>query len=95
MPELHGIVPGSPDASEAVSVVSSDRRWTGAELAAERQEPMTAAEHAEANGLQAEYARDVPRTCTCTWQWHVRERRYERIFTAPECPWDTQTGDQQ
>jgi hypothetical protein len=58
-------------------------------LAAERQEPLTAADHAEAFGHQDEYARDVPRTCICTWSWNVQERRYERIATLPRCPWDT------
>lgn len=59
-------------------------------LAAERQEPMTAAEHAAAAGHQDEYARDVPRTCNGTWQWNVHERRYELIgHLAPGCPWHT------
>jgi len=62
-------------------------------LAAERLEPWTAAEHAEATGHQAEHARDVPRTCACTWQWNARARRYDRIATAPECPWDTRTDE--
>lgn len=58
-------------------------------LAAERQEPYTAAEHAEAEGHQDEYARDVPRTCTCIHQFSDRARRYERISWAPGCPWHT------
>jgi hypothetical protein len=63
-------------------------------LAAERQEPYTAAEHAEAEGHEDEYARDVPRTCTCLWQFSPREHRYELIGQAPECPWHTSTGAQ-
>lgn len=56
-------------------------------LAAERQEPMTAAEHAAARGLAAEYARDVPRTCTGTHQWNVQTRRYELLGHVSVCPW--------
>jgi hypothetical protein len=56
-------------------------------LAAERQEPYSAAEHAEAAGLQAEYARDVPRACSCTWLWNPGALRYETIWGDPECPW--------
>lgn len=58
-------------------------------LAAERQEPYTAAEHAAERGLQAEYARDVPRACVCTWQWSPHERRYLVIRPWPGCPWHT------
>jgi hypothetical protein len=66
-----------------------------AELAGERQEPMTAAEHAETRGHGAEFTRDVPRTCTCTHLWNVQARRYDLIAQAPGCPWHTQTGEQQ
>lgn len=48
---------------------------------------MTAAEHAVAERHQDEYARDVPRTCTCMHQWNVQGRRYERIAWIPGCPW--------
>jgi hypothetical protein len=59
-------------------------------FAAERQEPYTAAEHAEATGHQEEYARDVPRTCPGTWQWNPAERRYELLgHQEPGCPWHT------
>lgn len=61
-------------------------------LAAERQEPMTAAEHAAAGGHYAEYVRDVPRTCNCIHQWNMRRRRYEIIAQAPECPWHIRNG---
>ena len=53
---------------------------------AERQEPYTAAEHAAAEGHQDEYARDVPRTCVCTWQFSGYQGRYLRIRQWPECP---------
>ena len=59
-------------------------------LAAERLEPYTAAEHAAAAGRAEEYARDVPHTCICTWQWHVQNLRYERIRPWPWCPWHPQ-----
>lgn len=58
-------------------------------LSAERQEPLTAAGHAAANGLEAEYARDVPRTCICVHQWSVQQRRYERVAVVDGCPWNT------
>lgn len=58
-------------------------------LAAERQEPYTAAEHAEAEGHQDEYARDVPRTCTCLWTWTPAGKRYVTISRSPDCPWHT------
>lgn len=60
-------------------------------LAGERQEPYTAAEHAAAEGHQEEYARDVPRTCVCLWQFSGSgERRYERIADVPGCPWHSE-----
>jgi hypothetical protein len=62
------------------------------ELAAERQEPFTAAEHAEASGHGAEFTRDVPRTCICAWQWNVRDRAYYPIALSHGCPWHTTGG---
>ena len=62
-------------------------------LAAERQEPLTAAEHAQLAGRQAEYARDVPRTCTCAWQWNSRKCSYELIGQAGECPWHAERAE--
>jgi hypothetical protein len=56
-------------------------------LAGERQEPYTAAEHAAAEGHEEEYARDVPRTCICVWQFDVHERRYVIIGPVLGCPW--------
>lgn len=58
-------------------------------LSAERQEPMTGAEHARAEGHGEEYARDVPRTCNGIWQWNGRGRRYVVIGHLAECPWHT------
>jgi hypothetical protein len=55
---------------------------------AERLEPLTAAEHAQENGLEAEYARDVARTCTCIFQWDASSRHYTRIADGPDCPWN-------
>lgn len=60
--------------------------------AAERLEPYTAAEHAEAEGHQGEYARDVPRTCDCLWTWTPVGQRYIMIHRSPDCPWHTGTG---
>lgn len=63
-------------------------------FASERQEPYTAAEQAQAAGLEAEYARDVPRTCICIHLWNARQRRYEMIQPLTECPWHTEgSGD--
>ena len=45
------------------------------------------AELAAAEGHQDEYARDVPRTCTCIHQFNSLVRRYERIGWTPGCPW--------
>jgi hypothetical protein len=56
-------------------------------LAAERQQPYTAAEQAAADGRQAEYTRDVPRTCICPWQFSRRQRRYTIISEMTGCPW--------
>lgn len=61
-------------------------------LAAERQEPYTAAEHAAAEGFQAEYARDHPRTCICVMQFDPARRRYVVIAQAPGCPWHSKEG---
>ena len=61
-------------------------------LAAERQEPYTAAEHAEAEGHAWEFTRDVPRTCICTWQWSPLGRLYARVAVNPECPWCSVPG---
>jgi hypothetical protein len=58
-------------------------------LAAERQYPMTAAEHARATGHQDEYERTVPRTCICPYQWNGAARLYERLAQTPGCPWHT------
>jgi hypothetical protein len=55
----------------------------------ERQEPMTAAEHAEATGHTEELARDVPRGCTGIHQWDPAGR-YDLIgHLEPGCPWHT------
>jgi hypothetical protein len=59
-------------------------------LAAERQEPCTAAEHAEASGHGDEWARDVPRTCICLWRFSRRDRRYRRFSEMTGCPWHTE-----
>ncbi len=56
-------------------------------LAAERTEPMTADEHAEATGHQAELLRDRPRTCICAFMWNPAGRRYHAISYDPDCPW--------
>jgi hypothetical protein len=70
-------------------------------LAAERQEPLTAAEHAAETGHQEEHvrdvprthARDVPRTCNGAWQWNVHERCYELLgHPVPGCPWHTESA---
>lgn len=61
-------------------------------LAAERQAPFTAAEHAQATGHQAEYVRDVPRTCACVWSWSPAARAYVRLAGVPDCPWDAPEG---
>jgi len=56
-------------------------------LAAERLEPYTAAEQAAAEGREAEYARDVPRTCICVWQFSRRSRQYGMVSLVGGCPW--------
>jgi hypothetical protein len=56
-------------------------------LAAERQEPYTAAEHAAASGHMAEFARDIPRSCACAWAWEQAGSRYVMIARVPGCPW--------
>ena len=56
-------------------------------LSAERQQPMTAAEQAEQDGHQAEYARDVPRICICLWQYVRVSHRYVRVVPLLECAW--------
>jgi hypothetical protein len=56
-------------------------------LAAENQHPYTAAEQAAADGHEAEYLRDVPRTCSCLYRWTRAARRYERFSLSPGCPW--------
>jgi hypothetical protein len=56
-------------------------------LAAERQDPYTAAEQAEADGRGAEWARDVPRTCICPWRFTARTRRYSIVSQMTSCPW--------
>jgi hypothetical protein len=62
-------------------------------LAAERLEPYTAAEHAAAEGRQLEYARDVPHSCVCTWQYSQAEGRYVMIRDWPGCPWHTEGNE--
>ena len=62
-------------------------------LAAERQEPYTAAEQAEAAGRGAEYARDVPRTCICVWHFNRRARQYRRLAGVDGCPWHTEAAE--
>jgi hypothetical protein len=59
-------------------------------LAAERQEPYTAAEQAEASGHGDEWARDVPRTCICVWHFNRRHRQYRRAAEVAGCPWHTE-----
>jgi hypothetical protein len=59
-------------------------------LAAERQQPYTAAEQAAAEGREGEYARDVPRTCTCVWRFSRRDARYLPVSQAAGCPWHTE-----
>ena len=58
-----------------------------AALAAERQEPFTAAEQAAADGHAAEFARDVPASCPCPWRWSRPGRRYILISQMTGCPW--------
>jgi hypothetical protein len=60
------------------------------ELAAERQQPLTAAEQAAADGRPGEWARDVPRTCVCPWRFSSRNRRYTIISQIDDCPWHGQ-----
>ena len=64
-------------------------------LAAERQQPYTAAEQAAADGHYAEYARDVPRTCICLWTFTRRAQRYEILSQMTGCPWHTGTDQEQ
>jgi hypothetical protein len=61
-------------------------------LAAERQQPRTAAEQAAAEGREAEYARDVPRTCICVWQFRRRDGRYVIVGQVDGCPWHSNEG---
>ena len=68
----------------------SSRTDKTTELAAERQQPATAAEQAAAGGRYAEWARDVPRSCDCPHQWDPRAARYRRVAPMPGCPWHTQ-----
>ena len=63
------------------------------QLAAERQQPMTGAEQAAADGREAEYARDVPRGCPCVHRFNRGERRYEALARRPGCPWHTKERD--
>jgi hypothetical protein len=59
-------------------------------LAAERQQPLTAAEQAAADDHLGEWARDVPRTCVCPHRFDRRAARYQIISQAAGCPWHTQ-----
>lgn len=56
-------------------------------IAGERTEPLTAAEHAAMTGREQEYARDVPRACSCAWMWNPADRAYWVIGYEPGCPW--------
>jgi hypothetical protein len=62
-------------------------------LNSERQFPSAAACSAAADGREAEYARDVPRTCSCVHRWDRRLQRYLPVARMPGCPWHTtETG---
>jgi hypothetical protein len=56
-------------------------------LAAENQHPYTADGQAAADGHEAEYLRDVPRTCSCLYRWARAALRYEMFSLSPGCPW--------
>lgn len=62
-------------------------------LAEERQEPMTAAEHASKHGHQGAFIRDVPSSCTGAWTWRPGPARYELIGHWEPCPWHSGTGE--
>lgn len=64
------------------------------QLAAEHQQPMTAAEHANWSGHAAEFIRDVPSSCTGAWKWEPVMGRYALIGHGVSCPWHSGTGEQ-
>lgn len=39
-----------------------------------------------------EQLRDIPRSCTCAWEWHTARRVYLLISVNAGCPWHTK-GD--
>lgn len=63
-----------------------------AQLGGERQEPLTAAEQAQADGHYEEYARDVPKSCSCLWQYRRAGNRYVMAGWMPGCPWHSIAG---
>jgi hypothetical protein len=38
-----------------------------------------------------EHARDVPKTCTCEWDWNSAARKYMRTQVDDRCPWHAAT----